>query len=165
MPVVSDTSPLLGLSAINLLELLREQFGEVFIPEAVLVELKVETDFRGTSAIQKALETGWLQPLEIKNRPLAQALSLELDAGESEAITLAMDLGIEMIVMDENLGRERARLMGLKTIGVLGVLLNAKKNGRIESMRAAMQSLRREIGFFISNHLYQQILKQAGETE
>lgn len=55
MPVVSDTSPLLGLSAIGYLELLKDQFGEVFIPQSVLAELKVETDFRGTSAIQQAL--------------------------------------------------------------------------------------------------------------
>ncbi len=165
MPVVSDTSPILGLSAIGLLELLQEQFGAVFIPQAVLAELKVETDFRGTPTIQKALKAGWIEAREIQNQPLVQALSLELDKGESEAITLALDLGIEIIVMDENMGRERARVMGLKTIGVLGILLNAKKNGRIESVRDAMQALRREIGFFISNHLYRQILKQAGESE
>jgi predicted nucleic acid-binding protein len=165
MPVVSDTSPILGLSAIGLLELLQEQFGAVFIPQAVLAELKVETDFCGTASIQDALKAGWLDVHEIKNKPLAQALSFELDRGESETITLAMDLGIEMIVMDENMGRERARTMGLKTVGVLGVMLNAKKSGRIDSMSRAMQSLRSEIGFFISDRLYQQILKQAGESE
>lgn len=164
MPAVSDTSPLLGLSAIGLLELLREQFGAVFIPQAVLAELKVETDFQGTPAIQQALKDGWLEARDIQNKPLAQALSLELDKGESEAITLAMDLGVEIIVMDERIGREHARAMGLKTIGVLGVLLNAKKHGRIGSMKNAMQSLRDEIGFFISDELHEQILAQSGES-
>jgi predicted nucleic acid-binding protein len=165
MPAVSDTSPILGLSAIGYLELLQEQFGAVFIPQAVLAELKVETDFRGTSSIQKALNDGWLKPNDIQNKPLAQSLSLELDKGESEAITLAMDLGVEMIVMDERIGRERAKAMGLQTVGVLGILLKAKKKGRIESMNAAMKALRQEIGFFISESLYQQFLKQAGEAE
>jgi predicted nucleic acid-binding protein len=56
MPVASDTSPILGLSVFGLLELLKAQFDSVFIPQAVLEELKVETNFRGTSAIQNALK-------------------------------------------------------------------------------------------------------------
>ncbi len=72
---------------------------------------------------------------------------------------------MEMIVMDERIGREHAKALGLKTVGILGVLLNAKKHGKIDSISDAMKSLRREIGFFISDHLYQQILKQANETE
>ena len=165
MPVVSDSSPILGLSSIGQLELLQDQFQEVFIPLSVLAELKVETDFRGTDAIQLALGNGWLQPKEIQNEPLARSLSLELHKGEAEAITLAMDLGMEMIVMDERIGREHAKALGLKTVGILGVLLNAKKHGKIDSVGSAMKSLRREIGFFISENLYQEILKQANESE
>lgn len=163
MQVVSDTSPILGLSAIGLLDLLKFQFDTVFIPQAVLEELKIETDFRGTSAIQQALNAGWLQPRDVLNKSLAQAFALELDKGESEAIALAMDLGTQMIVMDESMGRERARAMGLQTVGVLGILLNAKKHNQIQSVQAAMKSLRKEIGFFISDHLFEQISQVAGE--
>jgi predicted nucleic acid-binding protein len=165
MPVVSDASPILGLSAIGLLELLKAQFDSVFIPQAVLEELKVETNFRGTSAIQNALKNGWLQPRDVQNKPLAQAFALELDKGESEAIALAMDLGIQMIVMDESMGRERARAMGLQTIGVLGILLNAKKRGQIKSVRTTMESLRQEVRFFISETLFEQIIQASGESE
>lgn len=68
-----------------------------------------------------------------------------------------------MVVMDEHDGRMRARAMGLKTVGVLGVLLRAKKQGRIPSLDLAMQTLRREIGFFISDDLYHYILHEAAE--
>jgi len=163
MPVVSDTSPLLGLSAIGYLELLKDQFGEVFIPQSVLAELKLETDFRGTESIQQALTQGWLVPKEIQNEPLARSLLSELHKGEAEAITLAIDLQLDMIVMDERIGRDRAKALGLKTVGILGVLLNARKHGKITSVESAMKALRREIGFFISERLYQEILKQAGE--
>ncbi len=165
MPAVSDTSPILGLSAIGLLDLLKSQFEAVFIPQAVLDELKVETNFRGTSAIQQALKNGWLEPREVQNKPLAQALSLELDKGESESIALAVDLGIQILVMDETMGRERARAMGLQTVGVLGVLLNAKKHKQIKSVREAMESLQQGVGFFISDELFRQVLKAAGESE
>ena len=97
------------------------------------------------------------------NKPLAQSLFQELDQGEAEAITLAVDLGVEMIVMDEKIGREHARGLGLKTVGVLGVLLTAKRQGRIKSLNDAMTALRTEVGFFVSDDLYRQILVQAGE--
>ncbi len=165
MPVVSDTSPLLGLSAIGGLDLLKDQFGEVFIPPSVLAELKVETNFRGTRSIQQALSAGWLTSREIQNEPLTRSLLLELHKGEAEAITLAIDLGLDMIIMDERLGRDHAKALGLKTVGILGVLLSAKKHGQIDSVSAAMEALRREVGFFIADHLYREILQQAGEQE
>ncbi len=163
MPVVSDTSPLLGLSAIGHLELLKDQFGEVFIPQSVLAELKLETDFRGTEDIQQALTQGWLVSKEIQNEPLVRSLLSELHKGEAEAITLAIDLHLDMIVMDERIGRDRAKALGLNTVGILGVLLNARRHGKIASVKSAMKELRREIGFFISESLYEEVLKQAGE--
>ena len=163
MPAVSDTSPILGLAVIGYLDLLQEQFGEIFIPQTVLAELKIDANFKGASDIRQMLTEGWLRVKEIQNKPLAQSLSLDLHQGEAEAITLAIDLGINLLVMDEKLGRERAKDLGLKTVGVLGVLLNAKKHGRIKSLKDAMTALRDEIGFFISDDLYRQILAQAGE--
>jgi predicted nucleic acid-binding protein len=165
MPTVSDTSPILGLASIDCLELLHEQFGAVFIPSAVFEELKTETNFKGTPAIRLALTNGWLEVQSVINIPLVQALSLELDRGESEALALAADLGLEIIVMDEHDGRARAKAMGLKPVGVIGILLRAKKGGKIDSVADALKSLRSEIGFFIAADLYQQILEQAGEQE
>jgi len=163
MPAVSDTSPILGLAVIGHLGLLEEQFGEIFIPQTVLAEFKIDSNFKDASDIRQALSEGWLKVKEIQNKPLAQSLSLDLHQGEAEAITLAIDLGINLLVMDEKIGRERAKDLGLKTVGVLGVLLNAKKHGRIKSLKDAMTALRDEIGFFISDDLYRQILTQAGE--
>ncbi len=90
------------------------------------------------------MNVGWLQPRDVQNKTLAQAFALELDKGESEGIVLAMDLGIQMIVMVDGMGRERARAMDLQTVGVLGVLLNAKKHNQIQSVKEAMKSLRQE---------------------
>lgn len=163
MPAVSDTSPILGLSAIGHLELLQQQFGAVLIPSTVLTELKIETDFRGTASIRKALESGWLEPREVQNILLVRSLAIDLDPGEAQAIALAVELDLQILIMDEHDGRIKARALGLKPVGVLGVLLRAKQEGRIKSLKEAMQALRREIGFFISNDLYQEILKQANE--
>lgn len=163
MPAVSDTSPIPGLASIGQLELLHEQFGAVFIPQAVLSELKTETNFRGTSVVREALERGWLEAKDVQNLPLVQALSVELDIGEAEALALATDLHLEIIIMDEHDGRARARAMGLKPVGVIGILLRAKRQGRIQSLENTLQALRDEVGFYVADELLQSILKEARE--
>ena len=72
MPAVSDTSPILGLAVIGYLNLLQEQFDEVFIPQMVLDELKIDSNFKGASEVSQALSDGWLEVKEIQNKPLAQ---------------------------------------------------------------------------------------------
>ena len=135
MPVVSDTSPILGLTAIGHLELLHQQFGAVLISSAVLAELKTESDFRGTILIRKALKDGWLGSCEVQNIHLVQSLAFELDPGEAQAIALAIELGVQILIMDEYDGRAKSRAFGLRAVGILGILLRAKKEGQIESLK------------------------------
>lgn len=165
MAVVSNTSPILALSAIEHLYLLQKQFDEVLIPEAVLAELKTDTDFRGTQVIRQAIEAGWLKVKSIQNTRLAQALAMEIDYGEAEAIALALETQSPIILLDEYDGRAKARALGLRPIGVLGVLLRAKQDGSIDSLRATISSLQKDVGFFVSEELCIAILKQAGEIK
>jgi uncharacterized protein len=76
---------------------------------------------------------------------------------------LALELDLSQVLMDEQDGRSRAKAMGLSPVGVLGILLRAKRIGDIASVKEAMVSLRQEIGFFISDNLFQSILAEAGE--
>jgi hypothetical protein len=164
MAVVSDTSPILALSAIGQLDLLKEQFGKVLIPEAVQTELKTDTDFRGTKDIRQALKQGWLKVQPVENTHLAQVLAMELDYGEAESIALALETQSRIILLDEHEGRAKARALGLQPIGVLGILLRAKKDGRIDSLKQTIESLQSEVGFFIAEDLVHDILKRAGEV-
>jgi predicted nucleic acid-binding protein len=65
MPVVSNTSPVLNLAIIDQLVLLREQFGEIWVPPAVLKELRPEEDLPGSRAMREAREAGWLRIEEV----------------------------------------------------------------------------------------------------
>jgi predicted nucleic acid-binding protein len=163
MPVVSNTSPLLGLAAIQQLSLLKKNYAEILIPPAVLSELKTSTDFSGSKILRQALRAGWIRTEKVRNQHLVQALSLELDHGEAEAIALTLQLENATILMDEQDGRSKPKAMGLTLVGVLGILLRTKPNGEIASVKAAMVSLRKEIGFFISDDLFATILTEAGE--
>jgi predicted nucleic acid-binding protein len=163
MPVVSNTSPILNLAIINQLDLLRQQFGEVLIPPAVQTELKVETQFPGTTVVRQALQGQWLRVVEPQDVHLARVLAFELDQGEAATIALAVELSAEQVLMDERDGRAKAKAMGLQPVGVLGVLLRAKRAGNLDSVRVAMQALRGEAGFFVADDLFMTILIDAGE--
>lgn len=74
MPVVSNTSPLLNLAIIDHLFLLPQQFGQVYIPLAVLSELKVNDKLPGSGALQTAISEGWLIAQTLTDRSLVSLL-------------------------------------------------------------------------------------------
>jgi predicted nucleic acid-binding protein len=65
--------------------------------------------------------------------------------------------------MDEKEGRRAARELGLRPVGVLGILLRAKRDGEVPSVREAMLALRAQAGFFIARELFSEVLTKAGE--
>jgi uncharacterized protein len=163
MPVVSNTSPILNLAIINQLDLLRQQFEEVIIPAAVLSELRLDEEFPGVNPIRQALQSAWMHTTEVKNSHVVRALRLELDHGESEAIALSLELGLNQILMDENDGRTIAKAMGLTPTGVLGILLKAKRAGKLDSIKLVMRILQQDAGFYIAPDLLTALLREAGE--
>jgi hypothetical protein len=61
------------------------------IPPIVLTGLKPGPDYPGTERVQHALDTHWLQVVELKDDTLARALSLELVQGEAAAIAATIE--------------------------------------------------------------------------
>ncbi|MBI5304997.1 MAG: DUF3368 domain-containing protein [Chloroflexi bacterium] len=163
MPAVSNTSPILSLAIIGKLDLLKIQFGQILIPKEVRAELKTETDLAGTEIIRQSLADWWMREIQIEDDDLFRALALELDRGESAAIVLALEQKTRVILMDEHDGRAKAKAMGLQPVGVLGILLRAKRSGDLASVKDAMETLRRDAGFFIGDDLYAEILDEANE--
>ena len=94
-----------------------------------------------------------------------RALQRDLDAGESEAIALAVETEAELLIMDERLGRDTARIFELKYTGVVGVLIEAKRKALIEEIRPVLDEMRQKGHFRISSSLYARILKDEGEEE
>ena len=90
-------------------------------------------------------------------------LRLHLHSGEAEAIALAIDLQANLVLLDEQEGRQYAAQAGLSVSGVLGVLLRAKSNGTIQAIRPEIELLRSEARFFITLSLEAKVLASAGE--
>jgi uncharacterized protein len=162
MNVVSNTSPLIGLARIGRLDLLKALYGALTIPEAVWQEVVVAgADQPGADQVKDA---DWIQTRGVTNRQLVRALQQELDAGEAEAIALALEVEADLLLMDERLGRNTAHHLGLKYIGSLGVLIEAKHKSLINAVKPELNSLRDAAGFRISERLYARVLQDEGEA-
>jgi predicted nucleic acid-binding protein len=161
MKIVSNASPLINLARIGQLELLQRLYGELTLPEAVWREVVVEGAGQpGAKAVEAA---SWIRVQPATNRELVQALRQELDAGEAEAIALALEVKAELLLMDEHLGHETALHMAVRCVGLIGVLIDAKRKGVVNSIRPLLDSLQDAAGFWVSQALYQRVLQDEGE--
>lgn len=161
MIVVSDTTPLIGLAVIGRFELLRELFGEVYIPRAVYNEAVVFGREQG-GAKGEVTQAKWIKVSEVKDRLAVEVLLDELDLGEAEAIVLARELNADWVLMDEKKGRRKVEQLGLQKIGTIGILLKAKEMGYIEVLRPELERLRAK-GFSISQQVVDAVLERANE--
>lgn len=136
----------------------------MLIPTAVADELQrgSENDPR----IATTLSQDWIEVRQPRNIPQVESLQQDrnLDRGESEAIALALELNAEGLLIDERLGRIEARRLGLSIVGVLGLLLVAKRRGLVSAVQPIIDDLINEAGFRVSNPLDQEVLRAAGET-
>ena len=157
---VSNTSPIRALSHLGLLDLLRDQFGQVLVPPAVQAELLCSRV--RVSAIDVS-QIAFVQVQAPQNQAQVQQLLQSLDPGESEAIVLALELQATTLLIDESTGRAVASQLGLQVTGALGILLRAKQRGSISAVRPLMDRLEQDLLFFISPKLRADILRLAGE--
>jgi predicted nucleic acid-binding protein len=153
MIVVSDTSPITALLAVGKADLLKQLFGEVVIPNAVGTEL------RRTHPELPA----WLRVQSLKNATKANLYARSVDRGEAEAIALAEELHADHLLIDERKGRRLAQQHGVPVVGLLGVVLLAKRAGLIPFARALLDELDHEAGIYLSGELKAAALKTVGE--
>lgn len=159
MIVVSDTSPITNLAAIGQLDLLRQLYQKVIIPEGVYHELTA-IGGQHPGAIVSSLD--WVEIQSTSDQLLVTALRIELDDGEAEAIALAQQISADLLLIDERRGRIVAERFGLRVVGLIGILVQAKRQGLIQQLKPHLDLLIRS-GFWISQELYNRVLQAAGE--
>jgi len=162
MVVVSNTSPLSNLAIVGRLDQLRNQFGAVLVPSAVRRELSQLRHSAAAQSLDAAFSDGWLQVTPLLH-PVPGHLGAGLHAGEAEALALALERHADLTLLDDGDARRRATEAGLRISGVLGILLRAKRNGQVPSLREEIRRLRKEARFFIARPLERKLIAAAGE--
>jgi predicted nucleic acid-binding protein len=155
--IISNTGPLIALAQIDQFDLLRRLFGNLLIPPAVRAEIQDEISATALAA------AAWITIQPVRNTLAAELLRQELDAGESDAILLAQETGADLILLDDRAATRKARALGLRVIGTLGVLLLGKRARHLSALKPLLDNLR-ERDFRMSAALYDQVLRDAGES-
>jgi len=159
--VVSDATPIISLAKIDMLDFLGKFYSEVVLPEAVFNEVCSNPVF--TDEAETVKNSAFIRVETVSNQQSVKILrAAGLDLGESEAIVLADSLSDSLLLMDERKGRQIAQSMGIRIIGTLGILLQAKKQGLIDKIKPLLDSLI-DANIRISENLYNSVLEQADE--
>jgi len=159
MIVVCDTSPIRSLVHLDRVDLLR-LFERVLVPPAVVRELEYST------SSLPPLSDACRAYVEIEaptDATLVAQLLRGLQPGESEAIALAVERGIQNALIDDKAAREHAKRLGLKPVGTLALLVRAKANGLVPQVAPLVDDLRENLNFYVSTDLRDEILRLAGE--
>lgn len=152
MIVLSDSGPLIALSKINHLDILRKFFGKIIIPQAVWTEV-VEKG-RGRPGSKEVQEANWIEVKEVKNIIGIEALKHEIGTGESETLVLAKELNADIVLIDDRIAREIARSMDMNVAGTLSIIYEAINNKFINENFKEIIKLMRKNNIWISDELF-----------
>lgn len=159
--VVSDSGPLIALAGCGQLELLGVVFEAIHVPQVVMDETTSDRSRPGAVDIAAYVQAhARVHPS--RDDAIYVAAVSHLDEGEAQALSLAHELGCG-VLMDERRGREVAHRQGIPVFGVLGVLLQAKRVGKIARI-APVLSRMQDQGYRISWALIKATLQLAGEA-
>ena len=159
--VICNTGPIVALSMIGRIGILRDLFELVTVPEAVHMEiLEGGTTNAGLAGYRKV---NWIK-VGTLSKPVDPLLRTSLDFGEAAVIELARELSVNLVLVDERKARKIARtIYGLHVIGSARVLVEAKRHGLLDNVGAALQAMRNG-GYWIGDSIVDAALKQAGEA-
>jgi predicted nucleic acid-binding protein len=158
--VVSNTTPLQYLHQIGRLDLLPYIYRRVVVPQAVADELR-QGELKGID-VPVLSRLGWVTVLPVA-APDLQQVSAALDAGEREALALAIGQRDPLLLLDDAAARREAKSLGLRFTGTLGVLVRAKHAGHITTVAPCLDQLD-NAGFYLRPDVRVLVLRQAGES-
>ncbi len=156
--IISNSGPLITLSKIGYLHLLKAVFGEVFIPEAVYVEV-VERG-AGLPGAEEVRNADFIRVVKVENQLAISLLRGNLDPGEAEVIVLAKEKNAKAALLDDRKARTYARGADIEILGTLFVLYSAIKKGLIQDTYEELLVKLHRAGMRIADHIVARLFEQ-----
>ena len=164
---VSDSTPLIYLAKIGRLDIIRDVFQKIYVPEAVIDEAVTQgkaLNMSDASIIEKAVGT-WIIKERVEPEVDAEYSFLDnntrLGNGEKEALKLCKQLDAAYFIADDREARRVSSILNIKPIGTCGTVVQAFRQGSItkkEALRVIDDLVK--VGFRISSILYRKILDE-----
>jgi predicted nucleic acid-binding protein len=160
--IVSNATPLIYLTKAHHLGLAVSLFEEILVPEAVYEEVVSKGKRLGRAdalLVEKAVEAGKICVHRVKG---LHPTPIPLHPGEVEAISLAMESGIDLVLMDDARARVAAELVGLRPRGTLWLLLEGTKKSLLtfDDFLSTLDSIAQQ-GFYLREDLYLKVIREA----
>jgi predicted nucleic acid-binding protein len=161
LKVVADSSPIISCARAKKLHLIKDMYSNIIIPPAVYRETVIDGSGKpGYSELKNSISV-WIEVKEPVDKGIVSILNRRFGDGESEAIALAKELGLSLLV-DEIRAMNEARRRGINILSTLIMLLEAKKTGLISSVKSELDELIAS-GFRCSAALYEEVLMLSHE--
>ena len=157
--IIVNSTPLIALAKANKLEILKEMYEHIIIPEAVYREV-TEKDDIAAQRIEAARE--WIEVRKVDSNLDRRMYKAKLHDGEVEVMLLAQEIGADAVVIDDGAARKTAEYLGLPLTGTLGVMIKAKQRGLLEAVMPVVQQMEQN-GIFFSRELKEKIRKLSNE--
>jgi uncharacterized protein len=157
--VISNTSPLFYLHRLRHLDLLQKLYQRIIVPEAVVDELNAGRDLG--QDVPNVKDYDWIEVRPVPAPELVKLIT-DLGAGEAQVLTLAIGEPGSLVILDDRLAREVARMRNIRITGTAGVLLKAKQEGHISAVAPLLNRLI-ELDFRLSDDVKARILMLAQE--
>lgn len=159
-PIVCNSGPLIALSMVGQLDLLKKLYRRIIIPEAVFRE--VVSAGSGRIGASEIADADWLELSDLAvPEPL---LALELGPGEAAVLATGYQMRAQLVLIDERRARRIAeQAYGLRVKGSAGVLVSAKRTGLIQSVLPYL-NLMVEQGYYLSRGILERAAAEAGES-
>ena len=116
--VIVNSTPIIALSSIDKLGLLKELYGTVIIPNAMKDEIEAKSKSKAQGQLEASFE--WIHVEMIKNVAQKQIFKTQLHDGEVEVMILGQELHADLLVIDDYTAREYAKYLGFNIIGTVG---------------------------------------------
>jgi len=156
--IISNTTPILSLLKIDKLEILKELYGKIIIPYAVYLEIE---NGKHKKYYKDLRQEKWIIIKEITDKK-SRIFFLDLDEGETEVLILAKELGADLVILDEIIGRRYAKMLQINLTGTLGILLKAKEKRIIKTIKPLLIELIKK-GTWLNKKLMDKVLEIAEE--
>ncbi len=159
MKAVFNSSPIIFLTKLGIIEAAIDLFDRIDIPSLVYSEIRQKPD-ASAEVVEDLIKKRSVSVSKAKNERFVGALGRRLGKGEAEAIALSIETGANLVILDDHAARVEAMRLGLSVKGTLGIVRRLMENGSFESDLEELFINMKAMGFRIRAELFWKIFSE-----
>jgi predicted nucleic acid-binding protein len=163
MKAVFNSSPIIFLTKLGIIEPALGLFERIDIPSLVYSEIRQQQD-ASAEAVEDLIRRKRVSVLKAENERFVNALNRRLGKGEAEAIALYIETGSDLVILDDHAARAEAMRLGLAVKGTLGIIRRLIENGAFKSDLEELFIKLKGMGFRIKAEIFWEIFSEIDQN-